>query len=203
MDKRVVISDLGGVVVRLDFEPLKRELGARAGIEPDEAWRRVETDGRWKRHETGDMDGAGLAATISDVLGIELPAAEFLDHWAGVFPGEYEGIGALYREVKSAGHDLLVLSNTNADHVPHFTRVCPSLKLFDRTYYSHEIRARKPDAAAYRAVTEDWGAVPEACVFIDDRPENLRAAESFGMDTILAEGTESVRAGLVKLGVLE
>lgn len=189
--------------MRLNFEPFKRELGARARLDSDEAWRRIEAEGSWKLHETGRITGADLAAVIAQTLRIALPAEEFLHHWAGVFAGEYEGIGELYREVKDAGHDLLVLSNTNADHVPHFTKVCPTLDLFGKTYYSHEIRARKPDPEAYLAVTEDWGVEPAACVFIDDRPENLRTAEALGMATVLANGTESVRAGLVTLGILQ
>jgi HAD superfamily hydrolase (TIGR01509 family) len=119
-----------------------------------------------------------------------------------IFPGEFDGIGELYTQVKQAGLDLLVLSNTNADHVPAFRAVCPAMALFDQVYYSHEIHARKPNPRAYRHVTADWGVDPAACIFVDDRADNIEAAEALGMTGILAEGTASIRAELLKRGVI-
>jgi len=50
---------------------------------------------------------------------------------------------------------------------------------------SGDVRCRKPDPKIFEIALERLGVAAEGCIFIDNSPENLRAAEKIGMDTIL------------------
>ena len=43
---------------------------------------------------------------------------------------------------------------------------------------------RKPDPAIYALGAERIGLPPEACVFVDDLPGNLKPARAMGMATV-------------------
>lgn len=200
---QALISDLGGVVVHLDFGPFNAFLAERAGLERERVWQMIEDEGSWKVYELGELDAAGFARALSQRLGAEITTEEFLHHWSGIFPGEIAGIGPLFEKVKRRGLELLALSNTNADHIGIIHEICPAMALFDRVYCSHEIHARKPDPASYRHVTRERGIEPQRCIFVDDLAENVRAAEALGMRGILATEPARIAAALRALGVLE
>ncbi|MFP4088792.1 MAG: HAD family hydrolase [Cyclobacteriaceae bacterium] len=83
---------------------------------------------------------------------------------------------------------LFVLSNTNAIHVTAFNHIVektsgkPDLThFFDKVYFSHEIRLRKPEPEIYEYVLQNSGLKAEESLFIDDRFENIEAARALGM----------------------
>jgi putative hydrolase of the HAD superfamily len=55
---------------------------------------------------------------------------------------------------------------------------------FDLILISGEIKVRKPDQSIFGKFIELSNSKPENCVFIDDRLENLRAANEFGMNCL-------------------
>jgi putative hydrolase of the HAD superfamily len=60
---------------------------------------------------------------------------------------------------------------------------------------------RKPDEAIYRIAVDVIQRDPAACVFIDDRAENLVGAQQLGMRTIHFQNAEQLRAELAHNGV--
>jgi putative hydrolase of the HAD superfamily len=52
---------------------------------------------------------------------------------------------------------------------------------FSPRLFSCNLRAVKPEPAAYLAVLEELRALPDDIVFFDDRPDNVNAARKFGM----------------------
>lgn len=87
---------------------------------------------------------------------------------------------AKVRELHRAGYGLAICTNNIAafrdtwhDHVP--------LELFDVVVDSSEVGVRKPDPAIYLLTSELLGVAPETCVFVDDHPGNVAAAEALGM----------------------
>lgn len=52
--------------------------------------------------------------------------------------------------------------------------------LIDRVFISSELRLSKPDPAVFPAVTAELEVDPDEVAFIDDRPECVDAAQSYG-----------------------
>jgi glucose-1-phosphatase len=84
-------------------------------------------------------------------------------------------------------YKVLLLSNTNAIHVPAFSAIIrrengiDDLKAcFDGAYYSCEIGLRKPHAEAFLQVLRSHGADPVRTLFVDDSIQRARGLRWVG-----------------------
>jgi putative hydrolase of the HAD superfamily len=117
--------------------------------------------------------GTDLNTPVDDDLCAELIAVDALG-WTSLHP-ESE---PLLHEVKAAGYRLAMLSNLPRELATR-VREQPWSALFDELVFSCDLGVMKPNPAIYRLTTERLGETAE-CVFFDDRPENVAAAESAG-----------------------
>jgi glucose-1-phosphatase len=100
---------------------------------------------------------------------------------------------------------VLLASNTNDAHYKQYTQQFRDvLAHFDHLCASHEAKARKPEAAFFAHCQRFAGADPGECLFIDDLPTNVEAAERFGWKGVVysPDGTlaDKLRAAGVVLG---
>ena len=83
--------------------------------------------------------------------------------------------------VRDAGYDVYLLSN-----YPKELFECHWAGSFDFTdipkgrVVSYEVGLTKPEPEIYRKLLEKYELQPEECVFLDDRKENVEAAEALG-----------------------
>ena len=83
-----------------------------------------------------------------------------------------------------------LFSNTNAIHVEKFHSVflrdhgLEFSSMFDKDFYSNEIKLRKPDVESFLKVIDLAGVKPEETLFIDDFNENIEAAKTTGLQTL-------------------
>lgn len=74
-----------------------------------------------------------------------------------------------------------------SDAMPSLKRIFDNaglLELFDSVVISCDVGAAKPDEKPYRALVEYLDADPRACVFCDDRINNLETASRLGMRAV-------------------
>jgi putative hydrolase of the HAD superfamily len=55
---------------------------------------------------------------------------------------------------------------------------------FDHCVWSHSLKLAKPEAAIYHCAAEGLATNPSEILFIDDKAENIEAAEAIGMQAI-------------------
>jgi HAD superfamily hydrolase (TIGR01509 family) len=99
------------------------------------------------------------------------------------------------RELKSESKgQLKVYAMSNISHSDYeFLKSIPTdWSLFDKVYTSAEAGERKPNLGFYRHVLADIGTEPQAVVFVDDKPENVLSARSFGMTGIVFDDQKRV-----------
>lgn len=90
---------------------------------------------------------------------------------------------------KDGQYRLFLLSNTNALHIPHVTKIMGTGSFgrfknsFEQFYLSHEIQLRKPDLEIFQFVLEQNKLTPQETLFIDDTSENTGAAKKLGIKT--------------------
>jgi len=99
------------------------------------------------------------------------------------------------RQLKQAGHVTALLSNMPATVREHVTR-CHWFPPFDQQIFSCDVRLAKPAPEIYRHTLAALGLEPASVVFLDDRPENIRAAEGLGMHGVVFTSLEKVAAEL-------
>ena len=76
---------------------------------------------------------------------------------------------------------VALLSNIPADHADAFLAAQPWLHNLDYVAFSGWIHAAKPDPAAFEHCVTAMNAAPADFLFVDDREENVRAAQTVGM----------------------
>jgi epoxide hydrolase-like predicted phosphatase len=72
-------------------------------------------------------------------------------------------------------------------------------ELFDAVVISGDVGIRKPEAAVFGLAAERLGLVPARCVFVDDVPGNVEAAEAAGMRGVVHEEASRTIAELERL----
>jgi putative hydrolase of the HAD superfamily len=88
------------------------------------------------------------------------------------------------QRVRAAGFRTGLLSNMPAPVRDYIVR-CPWLPKFDHTTFSCDLRSTKPSPEIYRHSLAGLGVGPSDALLLDDRVENIRAAEAMGMHAIL------------------
>lgn len=87
----------------------------------------------------------------------------------------------LIKALKADGrYRLFVLSNMSHEFIEFLRRV-PVYRHFDGEVVSCEEGICKPEPEIYRLLLERYGLDPRETLFIDDRPENVEAAEREGI----------------------
>ena len=99
---------------------------------------------------------------------------------------------ALLPDIKKSGHKLYYLSNMQKEIRDYLLENHEYLKLFDGGVFSCDVNYIKPAPEIYRILLEKYDLVPGECVFFDDMPENVAAAEKEGIKSILFTTAECV-----------
>ena len=93
-----------------------------------------------------------------------------------------EDMFELVERAKSSGYKTALLSNSWGMGLYPIDRI---RELFDVVVISGEVGLRKPDPDIFTLTVGELGMGAEACVFVDDHPGHLKAAQEAGMTTVL------------------
>ena len=102
-------------------------------------------------------------------------------------------------------YSIMILSNTNNIHRVYFDSLVKKIykksfmDIFDRVFYSYEMRCRKPDKIIYQRVIDSSGFKPDEIVFFDDMIENLTECKKLGMNSYHVTDSKSLEKSLTGL----
>lgn len=109
---------------------------------------------------------------------------------------------ALLADVQRTGLRTYGLSNWSAETFPPIRAKNPFFETFDGIVISSEVGVCKPDPAIYNILLQRYSLLPEECLFIDDRLDNIEAAAKLGIATIQFHSPAQVRRELEARGIL-
>jgi 2-haloacid dehalogenase len=124
------------------------------------------------------------------------------DRWIHMASPRIEPSIALLRALRRSGIPVFALTNFGTHSFAYAETQYDFFTEFDRRYISGDLGVIKPDPAIYEAVEKDCGLPPEALLFTDDKPENIRAAAARGWQTHLFDGPAGWAQRLVAAGLL-
>ena len=153
-----LIFDLGDVIIPIDLTAPVRNFAMLANLPEDEVraiWKQHDI---WNRYETGLVDDKAFRDHVRQLLGSSDWADEVIDTaWNSVLldlPIErVERIKEL-----TSDYRLFLLSNTSPIHIRQVNQLLTNLNqptledLFERVFYSYEVRMAKPSSAIYEYV---------------------------------------------------
>jgi 2-haloacid dehalogenase len=195
-----VVFDLGGVLIDWDPRRLYRLL-----LEDDEAVERfLETvcTPAWN-HE---QDAGRSLREGTDTLVASFPEHEpliraYYERWEEMLGEPVAGAEELLEEVGRAGVRRLALTNWSSETFPIARERFPWLARFDGIVVSGEEGVAKPDPRVFRVLLERFAVRADRCVYVDDAPANVRAAEELGFRGIVFPGIDTLRRRLRELGI--
>ncbi len=103
----------------------------------------------------------------------------------------------LIQKLKAEGHHIFILSNWDAESFAHLKeKYTDFFEQVDGIVISGEAGCMKPDRKIYEILLTKFNLNPKTCIFIDDREENIVAAQLCGIQTILMEKDTKLKYAL-------
>lgn len=158
--------------------------------------------GDWGAFDQGLADAPTTATRIAQRTG--WPREEVVQVMDAV-PAELaliEGTAALIGELKAAGHTLHFLSNMPEPYADHLERHHPLREWFTSGVFSGRVKESKPGRAVFDLALQQFDAQAADCLFLDDHPANIEAAQALGWQAWLFTTPEAARVELVRRGLL-
>ena len=112
------------------------------------------------------------------------------------------GIAEILAELADHGVRLACLSNDLSQWSRLLRQRFELERWIDTWVISADFGVRKPSPAAFTALIEQTGRAPERTVFFDDRPANVEAARTLGLDAVLFTDSPACRDALRQRGLL-
>ena len=179
---RVICFDLGNVLVHFDHGIGCKEIARLTGIDPDRVHQILFDTSLQVDYETGRLSCEEVATRFNAAAGTRLEPERFVAAISDIFWLNPQ-IVPMVVQLRLAGYPLGILSNTCAGHWEHIRRKFP---LVDRHFAFHvlsfEEGVMKPDPQSYRRMIERAGCPAEQILFLDDRVENVMAAQACGIE---------------------
>ena len=189
MSVRAVFFDLGGVIVRTEYQAPRQHLAERLGMEYDDLVKIVfDSDSGYQ---------ASIGAIPPDVhwdsiiKRLKRPAEELEDIRHEFFAGDVidrtllDFLRSLRGKYKTG-----LISNAWGDLREYILRE-KFEDAFEHIVISAEVGAVKPDAKIFQIALEQAGVKPKEMVFVDDFAVNIEGCEKLGIKGILFKDPES------------
>lgn len=195
---RGVIFDYGRVLASTQHQEPRAAWERRLGLEPGALTRAVHNAHSWIAAQRGEITIDRHWQAIGTALSLHPEDTTALR--AAFYSGDVLNIElvACIDRLRTSGLRVGLLSNFSADLRAMVVQQ-DLLRRFDALAISAELGVMKPDAAAYQAVLAMLGMEAQTCVFIDDVPANVAAAQAVGLHGIVFEDNASCLAALACL----
>ncbi len=199
---KAIVFDLGNVLFDIDFEIVYRYWAHYSNQSVKKIKQRL---GLWHKSEMALQFERGLVEEdvfrqwISKKIGYNLSPDLYRESWNSLYLPCHEGMSPLLAALQ-ANYRIVGLSNTNYTHQQSWEVLYkPQLTYFEKVFCSHELQEVKPDRAIYLPVIDYLGLPSAACVFLDDKLENVEGAKAVGMQSFQVLSFEQMKEDLTSL----
>ena len=191
---KTIIFDLGGVLVHLDWDKVCAPLTRLSGQTYNAVMAEVQNGPIVESSMLGHLTPEEFHQTLCAKISANIAFDPFIDLWNGLLSAD-DDMASLVEELGSE-HTLALASNTDAIHLAFARERFSVMGAFERSFLSYEMGLLKPDPDYFHHVLYGLWASPENCVFIDDRPENVRSARNLVMKGLVFESIDKLKSDL-------
>ena len=123
----------------------------------------------------------------------KIPIEAFYGRFLEMIDGIYEENLKIALNLKKKGKKIYILSNFPGDQFDNFMKQNKFLNEFDDMIISGKVGLKKPDKKIYELAIKKFDCNPNKTLFIDDRPENTKAAQNFGINIITLDDPSKLK----------
>ena len=182
---RAVIFDYGMVLSQPQEPSALNNLLAITGLD------RETFDSHYWTHrhayDMGELNGPAYWKKFASDTSIELTATDIerlIENDVLMWCTINEPMLKWAKSLAESGLRIGILSNMGEDTLAYMRQEFSWLGDFDHRTLSCELGIAKPDPAIYTYTCEKLGVAPAEALFLDDKAENIRAAEEVGLNGI-------------------
>lgn len=181
-----IIFDLGGVILNIDFKKTYEAFHLIGLKDFGQYINQFHISDLFLKYEIGQIDDLEFIDNVAKLSDAPMSKDKIVQAWNALlldFPKERI---ELLKKIKSKYRTFL-LSNTNSLHLQEYNERLHNEQgvyledLFEKTYYSHVIKMRKPHAEIFELVLNENNLKPSETLFIDDTYSNFEEAQRLGI----------------------
>lgn len=186
-----ILFDLGNVLLNLNLDKTEEAFRELLQEEFEMAYLKYEADRLFEQLEVGKITPFEFIQGMRSAADVPMSDDDIIDGWNALL-GDLPMARIDYLQQLSKDYNIYLLSNTNAIHIMwlnDYLREQYNMQLedftglFQKHYFSFELRLRKPQKAIFEHVIQDAGIDPEATLFVDDGKPNIETASALGFQT--------------------
>jgi len=192
---KVIVFDVGGVLSKDMIDTKLMDLADSYNLDVDTLL------GAKKQYrdlaDLGEISDSEFWIQILDHFGVEATVEDTeIDSYIVPVEGTLDIAKSLSKKYRTA-----ILSNDSKEMGALRRKKFGFDEIFDPIVISGYFGVKKPEARIYNILLEKLGTSAEECLFIDNNLDNVSAAQSVGIQTILFKSAEQLRKELLELGI--
>ncbi|MGV3706284.1 MAG: HAD family hydrolase [Arcticibacter sp.] len=205
-----IIFDYGNVIFLIDFLKTQNSF-TDLGIQNVETFfAHAGHHSLFDKFETGSISAAEFRDGIREITSKPQLTDEQIDKaWTSLLIGVPPVNHELLLKAK-AQYRTFLLSNINEihlgfihDYLKREHQVDSNHQFFEKVYYSHLVKIRKPNKEIFELLLKENNLKIEETLFIDDSPQHLKTAKELGLHTHLMTADDSLEKFLYRSGLLK
>ena len=177
--------------------PACERLAELSHIAPAEVERIICGSDLEERFTRGEIDGQEFTSGVNNTLELALSPEQLREIWIEAYE-ENLPVSRIIHQLRP-NHGLVLLSNINRWHADCVMGRFEILRLFNDAVFSYQSGFVKPEEGIFKEAMSTAGSESQV-LFVDDKPEYVKAACKLGMTGIVYEGSGQLRESLVRLG---
>ena len=200
MSVRAVFFDLGGVIVRTEYQAPRQQLAEKFGMDYEDIDKIVFTGGNHSSHARATLGEITEEQHWHNVMRVlKRSASEYERIRDEFFAGDVIDLNILsfLRSIKPK-YKVGLISNAWSGLRAYIERE-KFADAFDHMIISAEVGVAKPDPKIYQLALDQLQVKANEAVFVDDVLENIEACEKLGMQGIQFKDPESAISQLKAL----
>lgn len=182
-----IVFDLGEVIIDLDIPGTIQKFAAQSGKTVEEIRKIYTSSDVFLNYEKGLISDEEFRSGANRLFGTSYSDDEFDGVWNGMLRQLPAKRLQLLKKL-SGQYRIFLLSNTNAIHLRQFTKMVQDVSAamsmedyFEKAYYSHLVKMRKPDAEIFEHVLKESSLEAAQTLFLDDNEDNIIGARACGI----------------------
>ena len=193
-----IIFDLGGVLLNISYAKTSDAFKKLGVGNFDEVYSQARQTTLFDDYETGKISSEQFIQRVKKMLGLSCSEEAIISAWNAMlldFPNERMELLTQLRNK----YNIALLSNTNEIHKEAFDKILyqqhqlNSLdEIFSKTFYSHEIKLRKPNKDCFEFVLTACNFNKNETVFFDDSEQHIKGATLAGIKSCFVNDGKTI-----------
>jgi len=205
MQYKNIIFDLGAVLFNIDYRHTT-DAFVRLGLENvNDVFSKQKQQLFFDKFERGEISTEEFRSEVLRFLPSEIRAAEIDAAWNAMLIGIPRNRYSWLEKVRNS-YNIYLLSNTNDIHLGAVKNMIEKdfgferfEQLFIKTYYSCDVKMRKPEARIFELVIRENNLSKAETLFIDDSPQHIEGALATGLPALHLTDDMTVESLLEKV----